>query len=172
MKLFVGNKTSSGDSISGDVSNSDIVAGVQLSFSQNMDKSAENAALYQAQLERGLQLQNKKQLLEDLHYDLASLLAEVSAVSESITAYQKSRIAEQKKLKDAEKRYRSGRIDIDQLLQFENQLSATELTLNLQQMELQKRLLKLSLLKGGIWQTIKLPVFDFENDENIVGDAL
>jgi len=172
LKLFVGNKTSSGDSTAGDVSNSDVVAGIQLSFSQNMDKSAENAALYQAQLERGLQLQNKKQLLEDLHYDLASLLAEASAVSASISAYKRSKAAEQKKLKDAEKRYRSGRIDIDQLLQFENQLSATELSLNLQRMELQKRLLKLSLLKGEIWQNIKLPIFDFENDENVIGDTL
>ena len=171
LKLFIGNKTSDGDlQPSGSVSNSDVVAGVQLSFSQNLDKSADNAALYQAQLERALQLQNKKQLLENLHYDLATLLAEAAAVDDSIKAYQLSKIAEFKKLEDADNRYKSGRIDIDQLLQFENQLSATELTLNLQQMELQKRLLKLSLLKGEIWKQIKLPVYDFENDASVIGE--
>ena len=178
LKLFVGNKTLDGNNLFGqDVNNSDVIAGVQFAFSQNMDKSADNAALYQAQLERGLQLQNKKQLLEDLHYDLASLLAEAAAVTQSIKAYQLSKKAELKKLKDAEKRYRSGRIDIDQLLQFENQLSATELTLNLQKMELQKRLLNLSLLKGQLWKSIKLPDYDFTNldlksDDKIIGDAL
>ena len=178
LKFFIGNKTSSGDTQpSGSVSNSDLVAGVQLEFKQTLDKSADNAALFQAQLERGLQLQNKKQLLENLHYDLASILAESNAVNNSIQAYKKSKIAEYKKLKDAEKRYKSGRIDIDQLLQFENQLSATELTLNLQKMELQKRLLKLTLLKGEIWKGIKLPVFDFtyldlKDDEDIIGEAL
>lgn len=172
LKFYIGNKTSSGDTVSGNVNNSDVVAGIQLEFTQKTDKSSDNAALYQAQLERGLQLQNKKQLLENLHYDLASLLAESAAINESIRAYQKSKNAEKKKLKDAEERYRSGRIDIDQLLQFENQLSATDLTLNLQKMELQKRLLKLSLLKGDIWKNIKLPVFDFEHDENIIGETL
>lgn len=173
LKFFVGNKTSSGDtSPTTNVSNSDVVAGIQLDFKQTLDKSADNAALFQAQLERGLQLQNKKQILENLHYDLASLLAEANAVNQSINAYKKSKIAEHKKLKDAEKRYRSGRIDIDQLLQFENQLSATDLTLSLQKMELQKRLLKLSLLKGYIWKSISLPIFNLENDESIIREAL
>lgn len=178
LKFFVGNKTSSGDTLpSGNVSNSDVVAGIQLEFKQTLDNRADNAALFQAQLERGLQLQNKKQILENLHYDLASLLAESNAVNHSIKAYEKSKIAEYKKLKDAEQRYRSGRIDIDQLLLFENQLSATDLTLNLQKMELQKRLLKLSLLKGSIWKNITLPVFDFtisdlNGDEDIIGEAL
>jgi len=172
LKFYIGNKTSDGDTQIGSVSDSDIVAGVQLDFKQNIDKSSDNAALFQAQLERGLQLQNKKQLLENLHFDLASLLAETKAVTQSIQAYKKSKAAEIKKLNDAEQRYKSGRIDIDQLLQFENQLSATELTLSLQKMELQQRLLKLSLLRGEIWKNIKMPVYDFETDDSVTGESL
>jgi len=172
LKFYIGNKTSEGDAQNGSVSDSDIVAGVQLDFKQSIDKSSSNAALFQAQLERGLQLQNKKQLLENLHFDLASLLAETKAVAQTIQAYKKSKAAEIKKLNDAEQRYKSGRIDIDQLLQFENQLSATELTLSLQKMELQHRLLKLSLLKGEIWNNIKMPVYDFETDGSITGESL
>lgn len=177
LKFFIGNKSNSGDTLpSGSVSNSDLVAGIQLEYKQTLDKSADNAVLFQAQLDRDLQLQNKKQLFEDLHYDLASLLAEANAVKHSIQAYKNSKTAEYKKLKDAEKRYKSGRIDIDQLLLFENQLSATELTLNLQKMELQKRLLKLSLLNGSIWKNITLPIFnitnsDLQSDEYIIGEA-
>lgn len=172
LKFYVGNKTSEGDTTSGNVSNSDVVAGVSLEFKQSVDKTADNAALYQAQLERGLQLQNKKQTLENLHYDMASLLAEANAVKHSINAYALSKKAELKKLQDAEERYHSGRIDVDQLLQFENQLSATELSLNLQKTELQKRLLKLALKTGKIWQNITLPVFDFETDEMVIGEGL
>jgi len=172
LKLYIGNKTSDGDSTAGDVSNSDVVAGVQLDFKQSVDQTADNAALYQAQLERGLHLQNKKLLLDNLHFDLASLLAELKAVNNSIKAYQRSKRAEVKKLKDAEQRYKSGRIDIDQLLQFENQLSATDLSLNLQTMELQQRLMKLALIKGELWKNIKLPVYDFENDDTIIGEDL
>jgi len=177
LKFYIGNKTSDGDTQSGSVSDSDVIAGVQLDFKQSIDKSSDNAALFQAQLERGLQLQNKKLLLENLHFDLASLLAETKAVTQSIQAYKKSKAAEVKKLSDAEQRYKSGRIDIDQLLQFENQLSATELTLNLQKMELQQRLLKLSLLKGEIWKDIKIPVYDFamddfEADASVTGESL
>lgn len=173
LQFFIGNKTSDGDvQPDSSVSNSDTVAGVSLAFSQPLDNSADNAALYQAQLDRGLHLQNKKQLLENLHYDLAGLLAEATATKASIEAYKKSKIAEYKKLKDAEQRYKSGRIDIDQLLQFENQLSLTQLTLNIQKMELQQRLLKISLLTGSIWKNIKPPVFDLENDDNFIGEAL
>lgn len=177
LKFYIGNKTSSGDATPANVSESDIVAGIKLSFSQSIDKTAENAALFQAQLDRGLLLQNKKQILEDIRYDLASLLAESIAVRNSIEAYKNSQLAETKQLHDAEKRYKSGRIDIDQLLQFENQLSSTELTLSLQKMELQKRLLKLSLLKGEIWKNIKLPEYDFSiyesnSDEKLSGESL
>ena len=172
LKFFIGNKTSDGDTQTGDVSDSDIVAGVSLDFKQSIDKTAEDAALYQAQLDRGLQLQNKKLLLDNLHFDLASLIAELKAVNQSIKAYQRSKKAELKKLNDAEQRYKSGRIDIDQLLSFENQLSATDLALKLQKMQLQQRLLKLSLLKGEIWKTIELPVYDLENDESIIGEGL
>ncbi|MDH5393813.1 MAG: TolC family protein [Gammaproteobacteria bacterium] len=173
LKFFIGNKTSEGDTPpDSSISNSDVVAGVNLAYSQALNKSADNAALYQAQLNRGLQLQNKKQLLENLHYDLASNLAESAAIKHSIQAYKNSKKAEQKKLKDAEQRYKSGRIDIDQLLQFENQLSATDLALNIQKLALQQRLLKLSLLTGSIWKEIKLPLYDFENDNSFIEEAL
>ncbi|MDH5517898.1 MAG: TolC family protein [Gammaproteobacteria bacterium] len=173
LQFFIGNKTSEGEiQPNSSVSNSDTVAGINLAFSQALDQSADKAALYQAQLNRGLQLQNKKQLLENLHYDLASVLAETAALKHSISAYKNSQVAEKKMLLDAEQRYKSGRIDIDQLLQFENQLSATDLTLNIQKMELQQRLLRLSLLTGQIWKKIKLPAFDLKNDDSFIEEVL
>lgn len=172
LKFYIGNKTSEGDTTSGSINNSDVVAGVALDYQQSVDKTADNAALYQAQLERGLQLQNKKLLLENLQFDVASLIAEIKSTVMTIRAYQASKNAEVKKLKDAEQRYKSGRIDIDVLLQFENQLAATDLALKLQKNKLQQILLKRIIKNGDIWKNITLPVYDFENDDSLIGEGL
>jgi len=58
------------------------------------------------------------------------------------------------------KRYRTGRTDTDQLIQFEDQLSQAEFALELQRLELMKRQYKLKLLLGSLWHTITLPEHD------------
>ena len=63
-------------------------------------------------------LLNKKQLLLDLEYDTAELVSEIGAIKKAISAYEKSVKSEQKKLDEADKRYRRGRIDIDRLISY------------------------------------------------------
>ena len=75
-------------------------------------------------------------------------------------AYALSVTSEQKKLQDAEKRYRQGRTDTDQLIQFEAQLSAAELNLELQRIELLGVEQKLRLLTGQLWDNIQYPALN------------
>lgn len=159
--LFAGSRTQSGDSANGDVDLSDVVGGVRLEFNQTVDKSGVDAELYQAQLDRSTALQDKRQAIEDLQYDLSSLLAELKVGSDALNAYRRSVKSEKAKLDEAHERYRTGRTDTDQLIQFENELSGAELSLVQQQIEMARRFRRLNLLNGDLWRSIHIPEFEF-----------
>jgi len=160
--MFVGNKTNEGDTISGNSSESELVGGVRLEFNRGMDKSGFDAELYQSQIDRGIALQNQKQVLEDLQYELSSLLAETKAGQSALNAYQQSARSEKKKLNEALQRYKEGRADTDQLIQFESQLSLAELSVELQKIELLRRFYGLNLLRGELWAIIRIPDIKME----------
>jgi len=154
--LFAGGRNSQGNTATGNIDDSEIVGGVRMEYSQAMDKRGVDAIVYQARLDRDMALQDKQQIEEDLQYDLASLLAEFSAGEAALKAYNSSVSSEQKKLKEANQRYRSGRSETDQLILFESQLSVAELLLDLQRIELARRYQKLNLLRGRLWASINL----------------
>jgi len=158
--MFVGNRTQDGDTGFGDIDESEVVGGIRLEFRQSVDKAGVDAELYQAQLDRSAALQDKRQLIEDLQYELSSLLAEIESNKDAVKAYKLSVSSEKKKLDDGVKRYRTGRTATDLIIQFEDQLSQAEFALELQRLELVKRQYSLKLLQGKIWDTIDLPVYD------------
>ncbi len=162
---FLGNRSSVGDSANGNADNTEWVGGVRVEFQRGLDQSGNDAALYQAQLDRDIALQTQHQVLEDLHYDIAGLLSEIKAAQISLDAYARSTKSQRAQLEEADARYRKGRIDIDRVIQFETQLAAGELALALQQIELSGRIYRLSLLRGQLWQGITLPAFTFTTDE-------
>ncbi len=169
--MFVGNRTQQGDTALGKSDESVVVGGVRLEYAHGFDKSAQDTELYQAQLDRSAALQDKRQLLEDLQYDISSLLAQISAGESALTAYENSVKSERAKLNEAEQRYRSGRTDTDQLIQFETQLSSAELAFVLQRVELMRRRYSLSLLSGEVWQQIRLPEYsDFLQGTDASGE--
>jgi outer membrane protein TolC len=158
--LFVGNRTQDSDTTFGNLDVSEVVGGIRFEFSESVDKSGVDAELYQAQLDRSAALQDKRQLVEDIEYELSSLLAEIKSNKDAIKAYKRSVNSEKKKLDDAVERYRTGRIETDLLIQFEDQLSQAEFALELQRLELVKRQYSLKLLQGKLWEAINLPVYD------------
>lgn len=98
-----------------------------------------------------------------IYYQIASLLAEIDKSKAAYKAALLSMRSEQAKLNEAEKRYRNGRIEIDQLIQFESQLTESKLNLSLQKVELERRIYQLSLLRGALWQAIERPNYDWTN---------
>ncbi|MBI1422167.1 MAG: hypothetical protein GC149_01790 [Gammaproteobacteria bacterium] len=160
MVMYLGNKTNEGDTPAGGINDSEVVGGLRLEYNRGLDRRGFDAQLYQAQLDRYAAISDKQQVLEDLKYNLASLLADRDNVKQTIRAYALSVSSEQKKLQDAEKRYRQGRTDTDQLIQFEAQLSAAELNLELQRIELLGVEQKLRLLTGQLWDSIQYPALN------------
>jgi len=97
--MYLGNQTYGGDTASGSQTESEMFGGLSIEYNRGLDKSGYDAEIYQAQLDRGIALQNKKQLMEDLYYDLFSLLAEIRASNTAVNAYKASVHNERKKLK-------------------------------------------------------------------------
>lgn len=159
--LFIGNETSKGDAAAARVNDSELVGGVRFEFSHGVDRRGYDAELYQAQLDRYAVLQDKVQVMEDLEYDLASLLAEIRTGQQALQAYRVSVVNEKAKLEEAHRRYKAGRADTDQLVQFESQLAAVELALELQRVEIARRSFKLNLLRGVLWDGIHFPEFSY-----------
>lgn len=164
--MYLGNKTNAGDTAGGSIDDSEVVGGVRLEFNRGLDRRGYDARLYQAQLDRYAAISDKHQVMEDLKYNLASLLADRDSVKQTISAFEVSVASERKKLKDAEKRYRQGRTDTDQLIQFEAQLSGAELNLELQRIELLGVEQKLRLLTGQIWDKIQYPTLNLTEEDS------
>jgi len=162
MVVFVGNDFNQGDLAVGALDEAALIGGVSIEFNRGLDKSGFDAELRQAHYDRGLALQDKKQVLEDLQYDISSLLAEIDSSDQALMAFKQSVKAEKKKLDEAVERYQDGRIETDRIIDFESQLAVAELSADLQTIELVRRYFQLNLLRGGLWKNIILPQFTFD----------
>lgn len=153
----VGQRGLSGDSAAGSLNTNELVGGVQVEFGRAADNSSNDTALYQARLQRDIVLQDRKQILEDLRYNVATLVSELKGIQKTIDAYRRNVSDEHAKLAEAEKRYRNGRITIDQVIQFENETAASELELALQQIDYQRSHDRLQLIRGALWNEVLIP---------------
>ncbi|MCW8934000.1 MAG: TolC family protein [Gammaproteobacteria bacterium] len=161
--LYVGNEFNDGDTASGNLDESEIVGGISVEFNRGLDKSGFDAQLRQAHYDKGIALEDKKQILEDLQYNISSLLAEIKSSEQALNAFKNSVKAEDKKLKEAITRYEDGRIETDRIIDFESQLSVAELSLDLQSIELTRRYHQLNVIRGFIWKDVLLPEFVFDD---------
>ena len=160
--VFLGNELNQGDLPGDNLEESEVVGGVSIEFNRGLDKSGFDAELRQAHYDKGLALQDKKQVLEDLQYSISSLLAEIDSSDQALSAFKQSVNAEHKKLDEAVDRYKDGRIETDRVIDFESQLATAELSTDLQSIELIRRQHQLDLIRGGIWKNIFLPQFTFD----------
>jgi len=152
--MYLGNESNQGDLAVGDYDESGIVGGISLEFKRALDKSGLDAELRQAHLDRELALQDKKLVLQNLQYTVASLLAELQSTELAVKAFNKSVNAEKSKLVEARHRYKDGRIETDLIIEFEGQLANAELAYELQKIELARRYYQLNLLDGSLWKNI------------------
>ncbi|MCW8825349.1 MAG: TolC family protein [Gammaproteobacteria bacterium] len=158
---FVGNRFASGDTALGSTSITEPQIGIRIEYKKSLDHSGYDAELSQAYLDRSIALQKREDAKETIHYNIASLLAEIKESKTAYKAAQLSMQSEQAKLTEAEQRYRRGRIEIDRLIQFESQLTESKLVVALQQVELTKREQQLNIVRGAIWKNIDLPQYDW-----------
>jgi len=162
--LFAGAQSVTGDSALGNVSERDNIGGVSVEYKINQSNTTKASLIREIRLYQDMAFVEKKHTLQDIQYDVAELVSGISLLTKAVSAYEKSVTSEKKKLDDAEARYRRGRIDIDRVIGFENQLSAAELLLEIQRIEIDRRRLSLAVLNGDIWKKLKLPEMSVGKD--------
>jgi outer membrane protein TolC len=154
-----GNRTRSGDTaLGGAVDDSARVGGVRLEYGRVLERGGPDAELDQAYLDRDIARQEIGKTQDDLRYDLSGLLAEIDATQAALTSYRDSQAREEAKLREAERRYRAGRVETDRLIQYETELYFAELSVAQQSIELARRHIQLAILRGTLWQRAGLQV--------------
>ena len=153
----LGGRTRSGDdALGGSVNQSETVGGVRLEYSRALDQRGVDAELAQALLDRDVAMQERKLAVDDLRYSVASLAAEIETNYAALQGFRASLEAENEKFKEARDRYREGREETDRLIQFETELSAAELAVEQQLIDLARRWSEIDILRGAIWRQLAL----------------
>ncbi|MDH4276254.1 MAG: TolC family protein [Gammaproteobacteria bacterium] len=155
-----GVRSKNGDSTLGTVNEQDWAGGVRVEYRRAIDKRGVDAELAQAILDRSIAIQDLQATKSDLHYTVSSLLAELRAARSALDAVRLRLNSEKQKLEEAEKRYRTGRADTTQLIQFESDLYFTQFAVEQQRIELARRSAILELLRGKIWDAVIPAVSD------------
>ncbi|HEX7043205.1 MAG TPA: TolC family protein [Burkholderiales bacterium] len=141
----------------GSVSETEGVAAVQLEYRAALDRRGAEAELAQAYLARDVARRRYDTFRTNLRYDVARTVAEIEALAAALAQAQARRDAEQRKLEEATRRYRTGRADTAELIQFENDYEAAALAVAQQAIELAHRRAELARLSGALWADITLP---------------
>lgn len=152
-----GNRTRSGDTALGSaVDDTARVGGLRLEYGRVLERRGPDAELDQAVLDRDIAQQEISKTTDDLHYNLSGLLAEIDATQQALASYRNSLGREEAKLKEAERRYRTGRVETDRLIQYETELYFAELSVAQQSIELARKHTQLDILSGTLWQRVGL----------------
>jgi outer membrane protein TolC len=133
------------------VNESDYAASVRLEYSRPVDKQGVEAVVTQAVLDRSIALRETQRIKDDLEYNVRGLVAEIGNSHASIESHRKRVTTEQSKFSEALQRYRTGREDTRNLIQFENELQLSKLALEQQRIELSRRNANLDLLRGQMF---------------------
>lgn len=154
----VGNRGQYGDVAGGgSVSESERVAGLRFEYRAALDRRGADAVVTQAYLDRAIAQQRIDSVQTELRYTVARLAAEIGTAAAALDQARARKSAELAKLDDAQRRYRQGRIDTAQVIQFENDYEAATLALEQQLIELARRRTELEIVRGTLWGEVVVP---------------
>jgi outer membrane protein TolC len=139
------------------VNESDYAASVRLEFRKALDRSGLNAEVTQAQIDRSVALREAERIRIDVKYNVTGLIAEIGKTNKSLASQRQRVIVERKKVDEATKRYRTGRTDTTQLIQFENDYQLSKLAREQQRIELARKHASLELMRGILLQDAMAP---------------
>lgn len=151
--ISAGYRGLSGEDESGvSVSETDKAGRLSIEYQTRFDKRGVDAELLQARLDYDAQLQQLAAVEADMEYNVSSLHVEILRSQEALKAQRLRLDAEKEKYKEGLFRYRDGRIDISQLIRFEDDLSAAELAYTNEEVLLAQRQAIMSLWRGTLMQ--------------------
>lgn len=153
--VSVGSRTSDGNnSKGGTVSEQDWAGAVSLQYKHLFDDKGVSSKYKQAQLGRNIALQNIQKTNNDIRYTVSGLVAEIKAAKLAVKSARQKLNSESLKLKEAEHRFRSGRANTAQLIQFQNEYSFAQLSFQNQKIDLNNRIIALQIFTGQFWNEL------------------
>jgi len=154
----VGNRKIEGDVAGGaTLSESERVAGLRFEYRGALDRRGADAEVSQAYLDRAIAQQRIDSVQTELRYTVARLSSEIVSANAALDEASARAAAERAKLDDAARRYRQGRIDTAQVIQFENDYEAAVLALAQQTIDIARRRTELELVRGVLWRDLAVP---------------
>jgi len=159
--LSVGARAAKGDTGTGTVSQEEWAGQARLEYQYEMDKRGFDAEIYQAMLDKQLAEEQLNKIRHDIAYMVESMTQQITNNKTAVKSNYKRLEIEKQKLQDALQRYREGRTDTRELIEFENDLLASSLAHENQKLELARTYATLNLLIGRVWQ------LDTLNNRNI-----
>ena len=146
--MSVGTRTSNGENNTGSVSEQDWAGAVSIQFKHLFDDRGVTAKYKQSLIEKNIAKQNLKKVNDDIYFTVTRLNSEISLAKLALNDSYQRLNSESLKLKEAEMRFRTGRADTAQLIQFQNEFSSAELNYQSQKIELNKRIIDLQIYSG------------------------
>jgi outer membrane protein TolC len=150
--LSAGARTGNG----GSFDETDYAAGVKLEYQRPLSRRGLKAEVFQTQINRDITQRELAKTKQDLLYQIQGLLAELKAGQTALDATKQRFETESEKLAETRQRYRNGRADTSQLIQFENELNFAEFSVKQQTLELARKQHTLKLLRGALWHEFQL----------------
>jgi hypothetical protein len=153
--LSVGNRNVTGTTGAvGNVDTSERVGSARLEYRGVAGQSAADVELNQVMLDRSIALRQLAATRLDVQYTVSGLRAQVDVAQAAYEQAQARMQAERAKVEEATRRYRTGRSDTQQLIQFENDARLAELLADQQAIEFARRLVELDTVRGQYWNEL------------------
>lgn len=150
--LSVGARAAQGDTAAGSVNSEEWAGQARLEYLYEMDKRGFDAEIYQAMLDKRLAEEQLTKVKHDAAYSAESLMQQITDNKNALVSNKKRYEIEAQKMQDALQRYREGRADTREIIEFENDLFASSLVYENQKLQLARTYATLNLLIGRIWQ--------------------
>lgn len=152
--MSVGTRTADGDNNTGSVSERDWAGSVILEYKHIFDERGNSSLYKQALYEKDIAAHNITKANDEIRYTVSGLVSEIAAARSSVEAAKNKLDSEGLKLNEAEQRFRRGRADTAQLIQFQNEYSFAQLSFQQQKIDLNRRIIALQIFTGQFWDAI------------------
>lgn len=156
--LSVGSRTSDGDSTSNTgtvtVSERDWAGAVSIQYKHLFDDTGVSSKHKQALLEKNIAIENIIKTNDDIRYTVSGLVSEIEMAKIAVKSANQKLHSESLKLKEAEQRFKNGRADTAQLIQFQNEYSFAQLAFQNQKVDLNNRIVALQIFTGQFWDDV------------------
>lgn len=135
---------------------SDYAASAKLEYQRPLSRQGLEAEVYEAQISQDIARRQIRKARDDLKYQIESLVAELRTGQTALNTSRTRLQTEQEKLAETRQRYRTGRADTTQLIQFENEMNQAQFDVDQQTLELARKQQTLKLLRGVLWDEMQL----------------